>query len=422
MSPENDRSDQRALSIITILFVACGMGFLALILSPESAPKPALLRLALALSHGSKVPNYNLGYVLFSSLALRVGGIPGIFWAQALEYGCIGLGAFFLLRKARVDAKATLLAAVAVIAHPILWLNVHRIVDTNLTVFCVLFFLLGCLPRKTPHFSWIQAVAFGIFCGFMVLGRPNLLLILPMIFAESRFRAKRALLIFIAGILTYASLALVATGEAFPPPAERAWVLFQGANPWSGSFLIRDLNAEQSGYPAARNIGVTIPRGPQNTEVPSEFYLSTHPDLGLQEKLTDAAWSFIREHPLKFSELAVLKAFTLLRPDSRSSARESGWKHDLFWCMQILLALIFPFWMATKVLKRDTFLGPIYAAPLALLYIIPLMLTDSDPRLRLPLDLIFAIETFVLLLGSHPRADVPGRPPELDRDRDPIHV
>ncbi len=382
------------------LAVAFVLAALAIRFVPFGAPLPIYLDVAkgLVAAKGLVTGYPPFGYSLFLVGAMRLAGLHGIFYGQALVYVVVVLLAYLLIAGATPAREFAGLGAIAVALHPQLLLNIKRISDHNLDVPGLLAVTL-LMPKTLRARPILPAIGSGLVFGYMCEVRPNfdlLAIAFALFLLWRRQFAKCAALISVAA-LTLVALSLSATGALqFPLPGYGgygAYTLACGNNPTSLKSLIRDEDCETMEFSdfimAKLNIPRALQAGPQVDE-----WRQRH-----AQNFYRLAFTFIRQHPAMLPELIAVKMFTLFRPDFRrieTGSLMQGWSMAI---MEVFLALPFPLWIITRLAVHKTigWTGGLPTLPIAVIYVIPFLLTNADPRFRLPLDILMITDIFACL-------------------------
>jgi hypothetical protein len=193
-------------------------------------------------------------------------------------------------------------------------------------------------------------------------------------------RAVRAtVLTALVATLAFAALGLLSHGSAFVP-RNGPYNLFAGNNPYAGTALLEKLNAEPS-IPKAFAAEYPAPLPDQRS--PDFFY-----GRALQPFYTHASADFAVHHPGEEAKLIAVKALTLFRPDTKVHSLRS-----LEGLVKLILAFPAPLLVGLMVATRlhgfdaaDRLLLVVYAA-----YVLPFLITNSDPRFRIPLDALLLL-------------------------------
>ena len=161
-------------------------------------------------------------------------------------------------------------------------------------------------------------------------------------------------------------------------PRQGAYNLFIGANPYTASTLRGQFSAEPSWDAALRHHMEREPR------------LQGVNDLATAEReMTRLALQWIATQPLDYARLIPAKVANLFRPDYRAARRDSLVSVPLVYLLQTIFALPLVLWIAMQILVTRRAPGAAWELlPVLLVYLVPIALTQSDPRLRLPLDVV----------------------------------
>lgn len=335
------------------------------------------------------------GYPAFLGLALLSGGIPGVIGMQLLLYLAILLAAYSILRLLDLPSISAAAGAALLGFHPEIVINIKKIWDTNITtvLLLVLCAVLLLVMRKglTPG----RALLTGILWGLSMNIRPNFpALLLPIAFAfwaapahAERRRARwwQAALAPSAAIVTLVILNTAVHGS-FYLPQNGPYNLYAGDNAFTERALLVNLNAEPSIYPSLLANGF-----PAQVDV----Y-----DPALRPYYVSHALLFVRQYPSAACKLVLLKLATLLRPDTKiyPMASPGG-------IVKCILALAIPLWLTVLIVRK----GLPWAArdwlfvTFAVAYILPFLLTNADPRFRVPLDVLLLTHTYYRVACLTPR-------------------
>lgn len=237
-----------------------------------------------------------------------------------------------------------------------------------------------------------NAILSGILFGYMVLVRPNYIILLPLTIVALFINGVVHLRFIIALIVAFATIGAITiplTDCLLILPTNGAYNFFAGANSFTSTALIHSYNAEPSIQEA---LGVVGEQGDCRGLKCLEHNPLKQPEMST--KYRRLAIQYIEQHPLQFLKLAVLKIFTLFRPDYRQVYRSSLAPPILLFAAQTIMALPSLLWGITRLLLLPThglWKGAL-VLPLALMYIVPFALTNADPRLRLPLDIVLMLD------------------------------
>jgi len=382
------KSNHLRLRLTTLLVAAAVAALAAILFCPRSAPSPAYLTDARELAAGRAITSdfEKVGYPVLLWAGLSVSGMNGIYAAQALLYlGTVVLGAT-LLRRAGLRGPRFFWAGAIIVLHPYLLLNITRIVDTNLSacIFLGLVLVLFAGSGKNPGCAW--ATAAGLLGGYSWLTRPNYVLILglfPLLVLRNRnlsLRKRTGLLAVLggSGLLLVAGMTAGACGRVRLMTTDGGYTLFTGANPWTGQQLIRNYNTEGWTPRNLRRLGINPARA------------------DLDDVYLDLSLDYIRKNPASYLWFGVLKTVNLFRPDYRRvDVAAPGPRRTVLFLLQTILALPFPVWAAIRIRRGRAIAwrSPLRPGIIIFLYLAPFFFLSTDPRYRLPLDLLLVIDT-----------------------------
>jgi hypothetical protein len=373
------------------MFVVSFALFLAALsvgLTPLVSTKPVLRDLMLNLVQNQKIYCYNLGYVVFAAILYGLGGYGLLTLGQVAVYAGMGFFAYLLLKSALPGEKITpVVGACLVLVYPENWLNIHRIVETNFSILLCLVFIYFLLPRVQLKMTMASSAVFGMVCAWMLLTRTNLVMVMPLAAPWALKSAKNTAMAAVMGLAVLTLVPGWATGTFYPTPGEGPWSFFGGANPSTKESLLKYLNGEPLSMNRLQSMGVDTSK----ISIENAY----NPDKELKSTLNHAAMAWIGAHPFEYLELIPIKFWTLVRPDYRNPSRLVGWKASLYFCVQTFLAFIFPLWLVLKLISKDGFRGPLGVAPFAVLFCVPFLLTESDPRYIQPMDVFFLLEMVI---------------------------
>ncbi len=360
----------------------------ALAFMPFLAELPPHLEAMRTLAAGGIVADrfYPVGYpvVLAPSYALR--GLDGVIALQALAYAASVLLFWHLLRRAGADRAVVALATAALALHPYLLLNIQRINDNVLNVPLVLA-LLGLMVDPALWRGRATPALLGAGMGLLAAIRPNALVLalLPLVLMAREPRMGLRIGAYVGATMgMFVAVSGLATGDPLFFPRNGPYNLFAGNNPLSAAALRTGYNGEASVVPALAAGGIA-------TDAPIELAPQTYAALAVD---------FIAAHPAQALGLAALKIANLLRPDWQFA--DDGWEA----AAQTVVALPLVLWLIAwggDARYRASRRGRVVLA-VAVLFVIPFALTNSDPRFRLPLDVVFLLESATVFgLSAWPR-------------------
>jgi 4-amino-4-deoxy-L-arabinose transferase-like glycosyltransferase len=325
------------------------------------------------------------GYPALLGLGVRIGGVTAVVAIQVLLYLGILAAVYWILHQLTHDRTSALLGAGLLGFHPELVISIKKVWDTNITTFFLLLIfavLLAVLRRGlTPG----RALLAGILWGLSINVRPNFpALILPVAFAFwfSPVAGNRLRTLLLSGTLTLAAAAsavvavsVVVHGSLYVPQ-NGPYNFYAGDNAFTERALLDSLNAEPSIYPSLLAAGFS----PQ-----VDVY---NPDL--RPYYVQQGLRYIRQNPFQACKLLLLKLATLLRPDTKIHPLAS-----MGGAVKALLALAVPGWLLVLMLLRDRHWGleDWLFLVCVVAYVGPFLLTNSDPRFRVPLDVLVLAHT-----------------------------
>jgi hypothetical protein len=254
--------------------------------------------------------------------------------------------------------------------------NLFRLNDNNVNVVAMLaiFGLVTFGTGTTRYSAWSVA---GALLGALAMVRPNVLSVLPAIWIAAyvprtlRFPAKHGLLATASAAVAYVVFSLVITGGPAFRPSNGPYNLFAGNNPAAASAVRQQYNAESS-----------LPAGLAWCAV------AEPPRAVAAETYVRCAMRFASSAPLDALETTLFKWYNLMwRPNLRLADSPAE--------IALQVAQLLPSWLwwgATilVLLRQRRILDPT-ATGFVMLFAAPFILTNADPRFRLPLDAVFAL-------------------------------
>lgn len=373
-----------------VIVISGFLAILSIFLTKQSEPKPALMTFTLDLVNHRSVPCFNLGYVFFSALFYMLGGNSGFLLGQVLIYSLIGITAYFILDKILDRNKfIPTLGAVLVLIYPEAWLNVHRVIETNLAMLLCLLFVYFLLPSVQKEMTVITAAFVGFVFAYMILTRSNLIVMLPLFIIPISKSFKNFSTAIIVVLVTLSVIPGISTDHFYPKPQEGVYTFFIGANPYTKETLLKYLTGEPVSPELIKKMKIDPTVFSNNTGV-------LIVDREIISKMAQYSLIWIINHPFDYLELIPVKFWTLIRLDLRGAKRQIDGKIFIYSFFQILMTLIFPLWFLGKLIfHKNGIFYPLGVTPFAILYLIPFLLTNADPRFRQPLDVLFLLEITV---------------------------
>lgn len=293
---------------------------------------------------------------------------------HVLSYAALGAVLITVVGRGprRLAALPGVVASVWILFNPYVLVNLFRLNDNNVAVPA----LLGVWALVT---TWSAPVAASALVGALALVRPNVVTLLPaVLWVAGRAGAgtpatfwKPAARCLAAAVISYVLLSMLIAGTAVFRPGNGGYNLFAGNNPATREALAGEYNAEPSLPAGLAWCGVDEP-----------------PRLVSGAQYVACTTRFVVAEPLHAIGLAAIKFYTLMiRPNLRladSPAQMIG---------QMLMVVPSVAWWAATLLvlvRRRQWLDPAATAMVAA-FALPFVLTNADPRLRLPLDPIFVL-------------------------------
>src|ERR1035437_6967477 len=322
--------------------------------------------------------------------AFDLAGIRGIVVVEAAFYLVTVAVAFILLSFLEVPPRIAGLATLLILLHPEILLSVVKVWDVGLSTCVFLLLLLVSLIILRLGATLGPCLALGFVLGFSLFCRPNFALLVPAILyglwrAPAKPSGLRFTSIFLVAAVTFAFAGIAAHGRPFWP-RNGAYNFYAGNNPFSSQVLLEKLNGEPSIMPALR----AAHSGLVPDTVPQDFYYSP----ALQPIYTHDAVAFVVHHPGEQIRLIGIKLMTLFRPDTKVHPLRSApglCKAALALPAPILLILLLS--PGRPPLESVDWL----LIALAIAYILPFLLTNSEPRFRTPLDALIILHAVRLV-------------------------
>jgi hypothetical protein len=334
------------------------------------------------------------GYPALLGLGFRAGGSTGIVTIQLLLYALIVATIYGILRLLRIDRTIAMTGAGVLALHPELVISIKKIWDTNITT-VLLLLLCGILLAVLRYgLTPMLAALTGVLWGLSINVRPNFpALILPIAFAFwfAPIHSNRPRTLLVSGAVTFfgAGLAVVLVSilvhGSFYIPQNGPYNFYAGDNAFTEMALLLALNAEPSIYPSLLAEGF-----PPDVDIYSS---------DLRPYYVKHALLYIRHQPAQAAKLVLLKLETLLQPDTKIYPLPSPGG-----IVKVFLALAIPFWVVTLLVSRGRLWGRedwLFVAFLVA-YVAPFLLTNSDPRFRIPLDVLLLTHAIYRLAKSSP--------------------
>jgi hypothetical protein len=343
-----------------------------------------------------------LAYPLFAGPAYRLAGDRGIVILQIFLQLALAVTCYLLLRELRLPSNWSAYGSLPVALFPDLILSVSKLWDVALGTFLFLLVVLACLriAHSLTSPSIKLTVLAGVSFAAAIFCRPNLILLLPIVLML--FLLRRANLspvrsaahigtFCVIAAAGFSLLGIVSHGSAYFP-RNGPYNLYAGHNHQTSAALLDHLNAEYSLIPDfySSHPGEPVP----------DFY---SPEMGAT--YTQQAVRFALHDPGEELRIFALKVFTFFRPDTKLHALLSP-----FGLVKAVLALPVFLFLAALLLPgrpRLTFDDKLLFA-FELVYLVPFLITNSDPRFRTPLDALLLLHLASLLYRRrYPHPAVP---------------
>lgn len=232
----------------------------------------------------------------------------------------------------------------------------------------------------------------GLALGLLIGIRPNafLFVVIPIFFlivlrrSSITFRNQiiGSVLFLIAVSVAFTSVSYLGKKTFFYFPKNGGYNFFAGANEYSTTAFLTHSNAEFSLDSALKARGISSRYGIAD---------STYLKYGL---------NYILSHPMEYLKLTGLKFLVLFGPDYRQTQLKVNIitvKSFIQVAAKTFIALPFFFWLIILVLTRKKYgfsESDKFIIFIIILYIIPFIITNSDPRFRLPIDVIFILHAW----------------------------
>lgn len=363
---------------------------------------------ALALATTGRIPQdfTPAGYPEVIAIGMRLlpeHRVAGVLVIQILLHVCIAVTTYACLRALRVRTRSALIVALILQLHLELLSSVPKVWDVPYSTLLLLLLELCLLKLANREASLPLLVGTGVSFGLGVFERPNfVLLALPLALAlrmrthslgRGRVGGKlsRPTVARLFGMpigtaaVVYAACSFVAF-HRLDTPHNGPYNLFAGHNQFTRVSLLSALNAEPSLMPALKADGHAM----SDAETHHKAAMPVLNKLAVQY-----AWT----HPKEEIVLPAVKLLTLLRPDSKVHGL-----HDTQGKVKALLALAVPFWLVVLLWRRRQLDAADRLLVLtAVCYVLPFLLTNSDPRFRTPLDLMLLTHSVSLIETSSSR-------------------
>lgn len=270
------------------------------------------------------------------------------------------------------DRAAASLLLLALIAYPYTILDVSRTTEALPATALVVTFLWAMFTK--PRFATVVAVALCIGVGTHV--RANMVsLILPAAlwigWRSDEGLARRCVLGLVGLALVaaaYAAYSMASTGCGWYTPTNGGYNIFAGNNPFSAEFLWAQQNGEYSIVPAMKALGITVTDAFQ---VPQETYFAQ-------------ARQYALSCPACIVKLMAVKAAVFFSPRLLNANNIAEVVVQSTLMATTFAALCLALW---RFLRTRAYLEGMILL-LVVAYAAPFIVTNADPRMRFPLDIV----------------------------------
>lgn len=358
---------------------------------PLELTMPVYLDLAAALRLGPVGQSFEpLGYPWLIS-AVPLGSLPAS--VKLLHGLCfVGFGTLVLvvglrsLQRAAGGARPMIVGlAAAVLLSPYGFANLTRVNDNGVNVALVFLVYLIAREGAARQGWWGGAAVGGALLGALACIRPNVLSLAPLIASAgglaglTRGVVVRAAAATGALVLAYLAASVIVAGRPWFWPQNGPYNLLAGNNPAALASLQLDYNAEPSLPAALKACG----RAESPRNAPPAAMLA-------------CARRFLGESPLQVALVTVYKFYNLMwRPNLRLADSPGE--------VAIQLGMVVVPWLWWGVTIASLWStgrpGDPFTLAFVLLFALPFVLTNSDPRFRLPLDAVYAASLMQLAAG-----------------------
>ncbi len=316
-------------------------------------------------------------FTWFAGLSMKAFGGRGPEILQTLLYLLNVLVVWAVARKAGAGPRNAIFAALATALYPQLILSVTKVWDVELAVLLLALLLLCTLSILRDGIGPWTGLMAGAVIGLSSAQRPNMLFLfaLPLYFvlvARASWPRKlvslatgcgvAALLLFGINTLAHGSFFLEQNG---------AYNLVQGHNEFARETMLQNLNSEPT------IVLIMQADGLDPTHIDES-------DPKLQKYFKQRAIAYIRTHPGEEVKIAVVKFWTVFRPNTRVHGGVGAAALAI-----VAVSLIFPAWLILLILRAartglDRLDWTFVAA--FILYVLPFIITCADPRYQIAIE------------------------------------
>ncbi len=394
--------DDRSIGYwVLLLGTPLVLALAASLVTQAAIPVPAFyeyVREYLRTGHIAEIA-FPLEYAWLVGLSIKALGQHGMEILQAAMYVLTVVSVWGLARRIEVGSRYALIAGLLTAVYPQLPASVVKLWDVDFSVF-VMVVLVLCIVLIAQMGSRISLViGTGIVFGCGMAERPNMLLLLPLlvyaIFAShTRWRGK-VLALIVGGAVSAGTLIAINTlaHGSFFLPQDGPYNFVQGHNEFTIKAMLRNQTPEQSVSLFMKADGFNY----QDADIITNPKLQGYPPQ-LQSYLLHRGLEYIRNHPIDEVKIAAVKLYIFLSPYRRLHRGLSLWTIPVY-----TMATVIPVWLILLLQKSrrgfDSY-DRIFIAT-AVLFVLPFLLTASDPRYQFPLDIVL-LPHIAKLIEDHP--------------------
>ncbi|MEA2453631.1 MAG: hypothetical protein QOG04_2341 [Actinomycetota bacterium] len=376
-------------SLVALIVVLWGKHFIG-----SGVSSPVFLHEAREVLAGGKAGVvFPLGYVAVVAAGLWIADLNGVMILQACVFVAGAVICYRTLVLCGVREWRAIAGASLVVLHPQAVLAIRRVGDIAIVYPMMIMVISILVLLRTRPATWVRVAGLGCLLGVMFVTRPNLITILPALawILRGVLDLKRWAVVLATAVVVVVGVTTPLAGRPIIASSRYgAYVFFVGANGSTAGALLDG------------NVELSVGRVADAGKLPFETSrLGRWAPVGLNSDESDQLFAeatrFVREHPIQFAGLAVLKLATLFRPDLGNST------HPLEPIVQLLSALPIVIWLVARFwLRRAEGIFSVGTVLLlAAMYVAPFVLTAAAPRYRYPLDVLFLMDAAVSYWGPN---------------------
>jgi len=382
------------LDLPLILALASAMALVvAFAIRPALAGTPLRLAVVNDLLAGRSIAYtpYPVGYPLFAAVSMKDIGMRGLALAQAVVYVATVLFAWLTLNGFGAGRRLCAIGALAVALYPNLLFAITRFVDTVPSCFLLAAFAWLLMRLRRDGLSLVNGLIGGVLFGLMLMMRPNGITLAPIAlwaaFAARKTGVREIARAVLAGAITIAIL----TAAIIPLKGRfvvfdryyGAYTFANGTHEHAAEGILRDYNGEMAMPQSVRELGLP-------------FYGLDRTDPAIADQYMQMGRKFIHDHPFRYAALEALKIANLFRPDYRN-VNNSFVSKAAAHAMHTIVAALVPVWLALRLLARKKYRvrDGLILIPMLVLYFAPFVATNTDPRYRIPADILIILDSIL---------------------------